>query len=402
MAKKAKQKRSSQAEGSSSSYMTYVLLALTAVVVGLTVYVGVFMKEAETKHPPPPKGTSELQRVLTQARNLMAMNRPAAYAGAASLMGTYVRRYPMDVEVRPLLAEALFKAGRTEQAEHTIDDLLKLTKPTGEALWLKGELVRLRQFRQYSMELAGALWLNGLATPPRPRSSHISFFRRAAEADTGTRPEIWLKFAVELLRADKHDLAGQKDLIGRREELAEQYLNKALDAGLRDVRTLAGLGELALKRESFEQAAKMLAEATRQNPKDFELWRMLAQAQKEAGMQLKAAESIQQALKLRRSRDALILKGQIDQLRGRRAEAAEAFAEAAADPRLRPQASFWAARCYYHVEKYALAMKYIDIAASLMPDKKDVVELRRKIEDERFGPADVEATPKTDFRLGPE
>ena len=402
MAKKARKKRKPPQEHARSDgrYMTYVLLGLTAVVVGLTIHL--LVKEFYVNHSgppvvPAPSGPTQAEQVLGKAKELM---RSGAYAPARDLMLAYVRLHPRDVVVRPLLAEAMWKTGRTGLAEHTVDDLLRLAKPTAQGLWLKGELVREREFREYSVSLASALWMAGGSVPHRRGSKHLHFFRRAAEADVGAGAEIWLKYALELLAADRADLIGQRDLIGRKEEVAEEYLNKALGAGLRDVRTLGSLGSLALKREDFERAAIMLSEATRQNAKDFRLWVMLAEAQKESGRQEQAADSIRRALGIRRSHETLMLKGQIDQLRRRYAQAAEAFAEAAADSRLRAQASFQAARCYYHLEKHALAMKYVDIAAELAPDDPNVVAMRTKIENARFGPP--EAGASKGFRLTPE
>jgi len=389
--------RPSKAEAAGRGYMTYVLLALTAVVVGLTIYVGLFMKRQEPLPPAGgPGGPTQEERVLARAKALMESG---AYGPARDLMLVHVRSYPRDVVVRPLLAEALWKTGRTDLAERTVDDLLRLTKPTARALWLKGELVRLREFGEYSVALTSALWVPGESLPHRRGSKYIHFFRRAAEAGVDAGAEIWLKYALELLAADRADLMGHKDLIGRKDEVAEEYLNKALGAGLRDVRTLGSLGSLALKREDFERAAIMLSEATRQNARDFRLWVMLAEAQKESGRQEQAAESIRRALAIHRSKEALMLKGQIDQLRRRYGEAAEAFAEAAADPRLRAQAAFQAARCYYHLEKHALAMKYVDIAAELLPEEPKTLELQRKIERARFGPPQTDS--KGGFRLSP-
>jgi len=380
--------------------MTYVLLALTAVVVGLTI--SLLVRESYVDDAPPPvvpgrAGPTEAEKVAARAKALM---KSGAHAPARDLMQAYVRLYPRDVVVRPLLAEALWKTGRADLAEHTVDNLLRLAKPTAQGLWMKGELVRLREFREYAMSLASSLWMAGESLPSHAGAKHLHFFRRAAEAEVGAGAEIWLKYALELLAADRADLIGQKELIGRKEEVAEEYLNKALGAGLRDVRTLGSLGSLALKREDFERAAIMLSEATRQNAKDFRLWVMLAEAQKESGRQEQAAESVRKALGIHRSHEALMLKGQIDQLRRRYGEAAQAFAEAASDLRLRAKASFHAARCYYHLERHALAMKYVDIAVELAPGEPKSLALRTKIENARFGPP--EGSSEGSFRLAPD
>ena len=373
--------------------MTYVLLGLAAVLAAITVYVGVFMKHT----PPPPAvdgpGRTDEQKVVAQAKNLMKLK---SYVRACDLMRTYVGAHPLDVVVRPLLAEAEWKAGQSDEAERTIDRLLALAKPSARGLWLKGELVRQREFRQYGLAVASALWAVGEPIPQRLGASHMVYFRRAAESGVGAGAQTWLKYGLELLSADDVDLAAPKmrDLIGRKEEAAEEYLNKAFDAGLQDVRVLDNLGWLALKGGNFDRAVVMLSGAVRRNPDKHRLWAMLAEAQKQAGKFDQAGKSVAKALALHRAKTTLVLKGQIHRLRREYLPAAEAYAEAAEDPRLRPAASQEAAECYYRLEKHALAMKYVDIAASVDPGNPQVRRLLERVEDARFGPVPGRAAPK--------
>ena len=365
--------------------MTYVLLGLAAVLATITVYVGLFMKHTPDPTPPDVGGRTEEQEVVDRARGLMKSN---AFTLACDLMRTYVLAHPRDVVVRQVLAEAEWKADRPDQAERTIAELEALAKLSAAMLWLRGELARQREFRAYGLSVASAVWAVGEPIPPRTHSTHMRFFRQAAESGVGAGAETWLKYGLELLAADEVDLAdkGMRDLIGRKEKVAEEYLDKALDAGLQDVRVLDSLGWLALKGRNFERAVVMLSEAVRRNPDEHRLWAMLAEAQKQAGQFDPAVKSVAKALALHRAKTTLVLKGQIHRLRREYLPAAEAYAEAAEDPRLRPTAAQEAAECYYRLEKHALAMKYVDIAAGIDPGNPQVQKLLQEIEDARFGP----------------
>jgi tetratricopeptide (TPR) repeat protein len=124
---------------------------------------------------------------------------------------------------------------------------------------------------------------------------------------------------------------------------------------------------------------------------------MLAEAQKETGKLDEAAYAVQEALGLLSASSPephgqamdrghlLMLLGQVRLLQGRHIQAAEAFAQAADHVAFRAPASLDAARCYYFAHRYALAMKYIDLADRYSPTDPAVQDWKRKIEDARFG-----------------
>jgi len=67
-------------------------------------------------------------------------------------------------------------------------------------------------------------------------------------------------------------------------------------------------------------------------------------------------------------------------------DAAKVFVLAADSAEVRATACFHAAVCYHRVGRFALAMKYIDLAAALTPDDPKVAETVKLIEDARFVP----------------
>jgi tetratricopeptide (TPR) repeat protein len=122
---------------------------------------------------------------------------------------------------------------------------------------------------------------------------------------------------------------------------------------------------------------------------------MLAEAQENLGMYDAAERSLLRALQITRDaaeKAALRLEVGRVQFRQQRYEgAAETFGRAAGHRAYRVEASFWAARCYYLLERYGLAMHHIDQAAELAGDDGRIRELMEKIEAGRFGPPVTDA-----------
>jgi tetratricopeptide (TPR) repeat protein len=263
-----------------------------------------------------------------------------------------------DLEDRLVLAQALMAldgAAEAQEAELEIDEVLKRAPRTAKALWLKGELVARRGGDKY-----------------------MYFYQQAAQSPDAT-PEIWVRYGLTLKSSG--DPAA-----------AEEYLRKAYDAGVKDHRTCGALGELAYGAKRFRQAADYLAEAVKRRPSDARSWRLLAAAQRNLGEIDAALKTLEEAIKVARGddrADLLLERGQT-QLRqagpdGLKA-AAQTFAEATAYSKVAADAALRAAQCYSRIPGCSgPAMQYVDLAARLRPNDKEVLNLRAEIEDARFG-----------------
>ena len=347
--------------------MTGILLAATAAVIAATVYIVVW----DPLSPPPAPAPMETGPSRgEQARRKMAEIIAAADAidprgGAASLAERQVsyeqaaelgKRFVQladqrDVLVRPVLAKALLRLGRLDDAEKTINALLKLAPRSAEGLCLKGEIIEARQ-EQGALEL----------------------FRRAAESDQAT-PDIWARYGSALMAAEQFDRA-------------EAMLLKAFHAGYKDHQVLWGLAALAMRAGKFDQAEPPLAELAGRGRPSMRVLVMLAQCQKENGKPAEAEKTLRRALAQQEVPELYIPLGDVLQLQRKYPEAAEMFARAAETSAMEAAASFKAARVYYLLDRHGLAMKYIDRAAALVDDP-DVRQWRRKIEDARFGQPDA-------------
>ena len=366
-----------------------ILLGLTAVVVALTIYVlarnggpaGPDAAGPVAGRPATPAGgPTEAEQVLARARGLLAAGderiakaTPAdgrgdsaemrwaqlAYQGARDLARAYVRAHPGDVEIRPVLADALCRLGEYDQAEQVVDRVLRRAPRSAAALWTKGEIC-LR----------------------RGDGDHAEWFRAAARSPAADA-RIWARYGAWLARA------------GRRDE-AEEYLRRALDAGLADPATVSALGRIALWKDRFEEAERMLEQATRGERADPDDLALLAEARINLGRPEQAARALNRAMKLdkgRRRGGLLMLLGKVRVQQGRQIKAARAFEAATKYRLLRGEAAFRAARCYYFAGRHALAMKYIDLAAAVRPGDDLVLKWVKKVEDARFGPSPARTRP---------
>jgi len=346
--------------------MPVALLVLAAGAAGLGAYLHfapVRAREGDDTVPGA-EGPTQADDVLAKAASLIDRG---AYSVAADLMRAHVLTDPGDVRVRPMLIEAQLRAGRVTEAEQTADELLQLTPKSAEALWLKA-----------------------MAVHRRGGADYVAYFRKAVEEGEGTGPAIWAKFGLLML--------SEKNV-----PEAEKYLRRALAAGLRNELTLRGMGEIALHAGRFEEAEKLLAEAVVHNARDPDLWAELAEAQKNVGKMDAAAASVAKGLALRETGALQKLRAEVLLLRKSLPEAAEAYAKAADFPAQAFECSLRAASAYYRLGKYALAMKYVDRAAEIMPDHPEVAPLLRKIEDARFGkPATTQPAPSRSFLEGLE
>ena len=368
--------------------VTGILLAATAAVIAATVYVVVW---DPLKPPPAPAhmetGPSRGEQVRGKMAEIIAAadaidprggaaslaERQVSYEQAAELGKRFVQFADQrDVLVRPVLAKALLRLGRLDDAEKTINALLKLAPQSAEGLCLKGELIDARGGQ-------GALEL----------------FRRAAESDQAT-PDIWARYGSALMAAEQFDRA-------------EAMLLKAFRAGYKDHQVHWGLAVLAMRAGKFDQAEPPLAELAGSGRPSMRVLVMLAQCQKENARPAEAEKTLRRALAQQEIPELYIPLGDVLQLQRKYPEAAEMFARAAEmlaraaetsaaetsaaeTSAMEAAASFKAARVYYLLSRHGLAMKYIDRAAALVDDP-DVRQWRRKIEDARFGQPDAGAAP---------
>lgn len=351
---------------------TKLILAATALVVAATVYVliadpfggGDGKRENETID-------EQARQVLRSMEGLIAAadaidprggkanlaKRQVSYQQAADLGRSFVRYADQrDVLVRPVLARALLRLNRIDDAEKTVNALLKLAPRSAEGLCLKGEI---------------------LASRKDPAA--LEHFRRAAESERAT-PEIIAHYGAALIPAGQY-------------ERAEATLLRALRAGCRKHNVLLGLAALAMRDNRHGDAEVYLTELANRPGPSIQTRMMLAQCQKENAKPAEAEKTIRKLLATDDVPERHIPLGDVLDIQGKLAEAAAEYAYAS-DNALSPEgeavASFKAGRAYYALEKYALAMKYIDRAAVLTDNapRADVAELRywrKKIEDARFG-----------------
>ena len=344
------------------THLTIALLIAAAGVLGGAIYLAVAPSGKSTSLPLGEPGPSPAERTRRAVEELLAradrmdpkagphavLARSQGYEAACELARKYVRLSdPRDVVVRPVLARAQLRLGRMQDAERTIDDLLRLAPASAEGLWLKGELVRARGGQRA-----------------------MQFFRLAAESDQAT-PELWSRYGTELR------------LAGRLDE-ARKYLLRAEQAGLHDRPTLMGLAALAMNDERFPRAEQLLQKLVTAGQSNARVLAMLAEARIYLDKLAEAERDLRLALEEDDSPELRVKLGDVLVLQKRRAEAAEEYARAAEHPAVEGLASYKAAQCCYFLGKYALAMKYIDRAAELA-QAPDVTRWQRKIEDARFG-----------------
>ena len=363
---KAKRKVASRHPGQSDPprrrWKTKALLVATAVVIGATIYVAVRDPlKPTTNQPARDAGPTTGERVRQSMEGIIAQAdaidprggsgnlaaRQVGYEKAAELGRQFVRLADRrDVLVRPVLAMALLRLGRFDEADKTLADLMALAPRSAEGMCLKAELIEARGGQ-------GALEL----------------FRRAAESDQAT-PEIWARYGTALLAAEQYDRG-------------ETMLGKAFRAGNKDPQVLWGLAMLAMRAGKYGQAEPRLAEMASRPRPSLRVLVMLAECQKENVKLAKSEKTLRRALARTEVPELYILLGDVLQLQRKYPEAAEAFVKAAETSARQAAASFKAAQVYYLLDRYGLAMKYIDRAAAIVQDPA-VLELRRKIEDFRF------------------
>jgi Tfp pilus assembly protein PilF len=227
---------------------------VTAVVV--LVIVVVAAKILRPERPLPEEEPARLsEEVIDKALPLVEAQQ---YAPAILLMEAYCRQNPDDAEVRPLLAEALYKAGRYDDARDVVGQLLDRAAENARGLWVKGLLVQ------------------------RDGGDPRELFRRAAESASASGV-IWAAYGRVLL--DGGNVAE-----------AKSYLQRARDIGTEDARVLTALGEIALGEGRFGEAESLLSEALDHSLANARAWAMLAEAQKRSGRREEAYSTLRRSV----------------------------------------------------------------------------------------------------------
>jgi len=343
------------------SPMPVVLVCVIALLVGLTFYVA--FRPSPVVDAPPQPVLSEEQRVLqavdgvmsaASARSLDASATKMAAARMIDLMRSYIKANPRDYKVRLKLIDVLMLSGANADAIKIAEDILAIYPASSEALWRKGELLR--------MDGKGG----------------EEFFEKAATSPDAS-PDIWSRYGCHLMS------------LGEKAQAAP-WLEKGFAAGSQNGWGLMGLGELAIADRKFEQAHDYFAQAVKDPQVGLRAWLLLAETRKYLGRLDEAADAITECFESHRRPDASrieygemqLMLGQIRRLQRRYDEASGAFIAAGRFEPLRLEAYVGAAQCLYTTGGYAQAMKYIDLAYNLSPSDQTIANLRRKIEDSRF------------------
>ena len=330
------------------SWAALGLLVMVGAGIGLGIIVAFqwFRGSGGPPGPAPRPAVLESESILAEAQRHVEAER---YDQARAVMEPYVRKNPLDAVVRPRLAEVYLKLGKLDLAEAAAGKAVRFAPGAARALWAKGLVCQ-----------AGG-----------DRDGAMGFFRQAAESSSADA-EIWGKYGL-VLRAE-----------GRADQAAD-YLHRAYDAGRRTVPILTALGLLRMGANRYAQAASYFGDALRLVPNDVDVRLSTAEAWKLAGKFDQAEAVLKDAPECREAQGRILMAlGDVRVLRKCHEEAAEAFALAAGYQAMRPEAALRAARSYFFAKRFALAMKYIDIAWDYRPGHPEVAQWREWIEDARF------------------
>lgn len=348
-------------QGSPSRQLTAVLMLVAAGIIGIALYIALKGDDPRPPDPlPPPKGgTVTVNEVLEAARTVIKGGTQADLDAAARLMTEYVQKNPDDVAVRPLLADTLHRLGRNGEAEMTVDEVLRRPPANAPMLYLKGQLVRIRN---------GGDWLARLRSAAKV----------ATDSPTDASPKIWTDFALELLALGQDDEAAG-------------YLEQAAAKTPDDAGVLLGFGELALHRGHHDAAVQQLDKSIQRDKANPRTYIALAAAHQAGGAPAQAVATLRAGLANCPARGALNLQlGRMLLARQDYEPAAAALEQAAREAASNPEAFFLAAQAFYHLGlkhqqgQMGKAMWHIDQSLELAPGNADYQEWNRRIEDARF------------------
>jgi Flp pilus assembly protein TadD len=332
-----------QPAGTSRTRRTLVLTLAGVGIAGVLVYLlslpPVSQNAGQVRSLPP------AQQTLRRVRQMLDDGQSAL---AVELMRNFIADHPDDRTVRPVLAETLLYTGQADRAREVVEEMLALEADAPPALWLRG-LIAQREGRDPS-----------------------SWFRRAAEQNHAG-PRIWAGYGLWLLQQGNEQQAGT-------------YLRKARDAGADDPMTDLALGELAYRKDRFDEAERHLLRATRGQPDNIKAWVLLGNVQRHLGRTDEAVVSLRHALELARGTQRPAVQAQLARAHmalRQYEQAAELYLAAASYPPAAPEAMFFAARSYYLADQHEKALQCMDRLERLGHNRPDVADLKQKILDAR-------------------
>lgn len=299
----------------------------------------------------------DAQKVLMRAKELAGGGN---INQAIALLQQYSFQRPGDILVTPTLTKLYILTGQKAKASELIETLLKAQPDNPKILWLRGEL----------------------------------------EKASGKDPMRWYRQAAELPAADEEILSQYAVVLwdAKQYKPAEAYVEKALQAGSTDGRVQQIAGHLALKQGRLEDAKNHLTIATEKDKQSVQAWSDMAETCKKLGQDKQAINALKHVLQYAGGETR---KNALFELAGMLVEqkeymqAGDTYVKAAdAQPTLKKNCLLEAAKCYWRAERYALAMKYIDITYEIQSDDEEVIAWRTKIENARFGPV-TSAAPTT-------
>jgi len=256
-----------------------------------------------------------------------------------------------------MLADIYLKNNMIQKSEELLDETLILSPNNPDALWLKG-IINIALTRNEN----GWEYLTKAANQP------------------DTNPGILGRYGV---------LLAQKGRFGE----AESYLDRAVEGGSKESQIMFALARVKFERGKYNKALSYAALSVKSDPESPQAWMLLSDIQRNVSKNKEALESLLRARKVSQG----LTRGFIDTRLGQMFElnkqwllAADHYSKAEGFPGLVEKAAFNAATCYYHAGEFAKAMKHIDLAENLTPGNQDVLDLKKKIEDTRFG------TPKSE------
>ncbi|HNX27651.1 MAG TPA: tetratricopeptide repeat protein, partial [Phycisphaerae bacterium] len=284
---------------------------------------------------PPAPEPMDAEKVLLQAKELSGTGN---INQAIALLQQYTFEHAGEITVSPTLAKLYILTGQHAKASELMATLLKAQPDNPKILWLRGELEKTS------------------GKDPMP------WFRQAAELPAADN-EIHTQYALMLWDAKQY-------------KPAEAYIKKALAGGSQDARIHQLAGHIALKEGRLEDAKTLLVYATEKDKQSAQAWADLAETCKKLGQDKQAIAALKHVLQYARGD---MRKNVLFELAGMLVEqkeymqAADTYVKAAdAQPTLKRNCLLEAAKCYWRIGKYALAMKYIDIVYELQPDDQEV------------------------------
>ena len=362
-------KENTNTSGNARTTVAILVLVGAVVIAGIAVYIAT--REIETKpigvdQPTNGGGLSGAEVAIGAAGEMMKSRK---FSNALELLRKYVKANPKEIRTRVMLADCCEKLGKVDEALMHADVALELNP-----------------------DYPGALWIKGMCLNRKQAGEGLNYFRKAAESpEAGVL--IWSWYGLLMLNE------------GNSKE-ARKYLTKARDKGTQHGNVYAGLGKLEFDDGKFDGALSLFNKAIkmsgedRVNPRVWDFMAMIYNMRDESDRELDCLLKAEKRNRGLPRIDILRRLGDTYSMRRSWAEAAGAYANASRllrglrfargsdyDP---GKMALESAKCWFFANKpegneLGLAMEQIDIASTLLPQDKEVLEWKKKIEDARYG-----------------